>query len=58
LAPGASPTNINSASALPAPKTTDVRVAASSLQRVHWRAVMSSSLSASRRSLALAIAQG
>ena len=35
LAPGASPTNIRSAFALPAPKTTLLRVAASSWQRVH-----------------------
>ena len=56
LAPGASPTNIRSASALPAPNTTDVRVAASSAQRVHARASISSSFNASRRSLAVAIA--
>ena len=50
LAPGASPTNIRSASALPAPKTTVFRVAASSGQRVQARAFASSSFSASRRS--------
>ncbi len=38
FAPGASPTNMRSASALPAPKTTCVRVLASSGQRVHARA--------------------
>ena len=38
VAPGASPTNIRSASALPEPKTTVVRVAASCGQRVQSRA--------------------
>ena len=38
LAPGASPTNIRSASALPEPKTTVVRAAASCGQRVQARA--------------------
>ena len=38
LAPGASPTNIRSASALPAPKTTVVRVAANCGHFSHPRA--------------------
>ena len=38
VAPGASPMNIRSASAFPAPKTTVWRVAASSAQRVQPRA--------------------
>ena len=43
---------------LPAPKTTEVRVAASSAQRVQPRASINRSFSASRRSVALLIAQG
>ena len=50
--PGASPTNIRSASALPAPKTTVVRVAASCGQRVQPRASCRTALSSSRRSSA------
>src|SRR5437660_1294141 len=50
LTPGASPTNMSSASALPAPNTTVLRVAASSLHRTHARARASTSFRASRRS--------
>ena len=48
--PGASPTNMRSASAWPAPNTTLWRVAASSGQRVQPRAWRRTALSASRRS--------
>jgi hypothetical protein len=47
--PGASPTNINSASALPAPNTTDVRVAASCGHFVQACACLQTALSSSRR---------
>src|SRR3954447_21044216 len=53
LAPGASPTNIRSASAWPEPKTTVVRVLASCGQRVQTRACSQTALSSSRRSEAL-----
>ena len=52
-APGASPTNIRSASALPEPKTTVVRVAASCGQRVQPFAWWKTAFSSSRRSWAL-----
>src|SRR3712207_6310488 len=52
LAPGASPTNMRSASALPEPKTTVERVAASCGQRVQPRHSWNSAFSASRRSSA------
>ena len=50
--PGASPTNISSASALPDPNTTVLRVAASSGQRSQARARIRSSFSDSRRAAA------
>src|SRR4051794_15604433 len=50
LRPGASPTNIRSASALPDPKTTEVRVCASCGHRTQPRASASTAFSASRRS--------
>ena len=49
LAPGASPTNIRSASALPAPNTTLVRVAASCGHFVQDCACCQTALSSSRR---------
>ena len=53
VAPGASPTNIRSASALPEPKTTVVRVAASCGQRVQPFAWWKTAFSSSRRASAL-----
>ncbi len=50
LAPGASPMNMSSALASPAPNTTVFRVDASSGQRVHTLARAKTSFSASRRS--------
>src|SRR6266545_6238393 len=50
LAPGASPTSIRSASALPEPNTTVVREAASCGQRLHAHACRQTSLSWRRRS--------
>ena len=55
--PGASPTNISSASALPDPNTTVLRVAASSGQRSQARARIRSSFSDSRRAAAVAAGQ-
>src|SRR3954451_6476265 len=56
FAPGASPTNIRSASALPEPKTTVWRAAASCGHLVHACACRQTALSSSRRSAAVPIA--
>ena len=56
LAPGASPTNIRSASALPEPNTTVWRVEASCGHFVQSRACCQTAFSSSRRSSAVPIA--